>query len=184
MSLFYCQSLKQKSGRAFTLIEASIVLSIVGLVIAALWVAHAKNRKDILLNKEVQGILQIVQNVRSLYRSSYDPSAGQSNISDIASDAGLLAGTEGFTASTVAGRLRGPDGGLFYLNLDSNGIKFGITITSTDDCIRLVSKLTSVGKSEFSYIIYNGSTWVQTFPTIPTPALCTPGTELALGFKF
>jgi type II secretory pathway pseudopilin PulG len=56
----------RQSKRGFNLIEAAIVLGVVGLVIGGIWVAAAKFYEDYKVNKMVEDILTIVRNTERL----------------------------------------------------------------------------------------------------------------------
>lgn len=53
--------------RAFSLIEAAIVLAIVGLVIGGLWAAAASVQRERRLNKIAEQVPLIIENLRRLY---------------------------------------------------------------------------------------------------------------------
>ncbi len=54
--------------RGFSLVEAAIVLGVVGLVIGGIWAAAATMRFNQKMNQEVQGIAFFISQTRSLYK--------------------------------------------------------------------------------------------------------------------
>jgi hypothetical protein len=56
-----------RARRGFNLVEAAIVLGVVGLVIGGIWTAASAVRQKTLINQAVMGMLQIVEKYRSLY---------------------------------------------------------------------------------------------------------------------
>ncbi len=69
--------------RGFNLIEAAIVLAIVGLVVGGIWIAAASVYENMRETKGHQQLLQIVQGVRNLYAGS-NTSAGLNTAAMIA----------------------------------------------------------------------------------------------------
>lgn len=63
---------KNTPQRGFTLVELAIVLAIIGIVIAGIWAAAATVSRRNREAKATQYLLQIVQNVRSLYAKQQD----------------------------------------------------------------------------------------------------------------
>lgn len=57
---------KKKSKNGFNLIEAAIVLGIVGLIVGGIWVAAATVRENMKVNLIVTGVSQTIDNVRRL----------------------------------------------------------------------------------------------------------------------
>ncbi len=54
--------------RGFNLVEAAIVLGVIGLVIGGIWVAASKITNDLKLNQATTGLLLIVDQYRSIYK--------------------------------------------------------------------------------------------------------------------
>lgn len=61
---------KNRAVRAFSLIEAAIVLAIVGLVIGAIWVAANSVRENRQVNKMVEAVLYMTERLNILYRDT------------------------------------------------------------------------------------------------------------------
>ncbi len=55
------------STAAFSLVEAALVLGVIGLVIGGIWVAAAQANNNSKINEVVQGVLQIVEGVRAAH---------------------------------------------------------------------------------------------------------------------
>jgi prepilin-type N-terminal cleavage/methylation domain-containing protein len=61
------KNVSQRRRRGFTLTEAAIVLGIVGLVLAAVWVAASAVYNNMRISQATQQILMIAQAVRSMH---------------------------------------------------------------------------------------------------------------------
>ena len=68
----------QAKRKGFSLIEAAIVLGVVGIVIGAIWVAASAVMENIKVNKTVEGIFTISRNVQSLVSDADAISIGDS----------------------------------------------------------------------------------------------------------
>lgn len=64
--------------KGFSLVEAAIVLGVVGLVVGGIWVGTAKFYEDYKINKTVEGILTIAKNVQDLISVSDSEAIGGS----------------------------------------------------------------------------------------------------------
>ena len=64
--------------RGFSLIEAAIVLAVVGLVLGGIWTAAAKFYEDYKVNNTVDGILMIVRNTQNLINFATAETIGNS----------------------------------------------------------------------------------------------------------
>jgi len=67
----YCKS----GARGFNLVEAAIVLGVVGLVIGGIWVAASTVSENHKINQTITGIGQMTQDFRNMY-SGLEPSPG------------------------------------------------------------------------------------------------------------
>jgi len=75
---------RSASPAAFSLIEAAIVLGIIGLVLGAIWVASAQIRREQLNNTLTTAVLQIVQKIRTNYNIDQYPTSccGSNNVTN------------------------------------------------------------------------------------------------------
>lgn len=62
----FCPLTHHHPHRGFNLIEAAIVLGVVGLVIGGIWVAAAAHQNAFKLNTSISGILTMRQKLASL----------------------------------------------------------------------------------------------------------------------
>lgn len=70
MELIKC---RWRSVRGFNLVEAAIVLGIVGLVIGGIWIAAAHMHSNMRINDTAQGVFQTINNARALLPYSTYP---------------------------------------------------------------------------------------------------------------
>ncbi|MEJ0061952.1 MAG: type 4 pilus major pilin [Alphaproteobacteria bacterium] len=61
---------RRRSAKGFNLIEAAIVLGIVGLVVGGIWVAATSVYTNMRAKRATEQLLSIAQNVRALYATS------------------------------------------------------------------------------------------------------------------
>jgi hypothetical protein len=160
-----------RGKKAFSLIEAAVVLGIIGLVIGGIWVAaasvQAANKRD----DAARAILQIVPIVRNLFKGF-----------EITSDLDITAAV--FRSHTIpgtyidegAGVVRNPWGGTITLALViSNGDPTQVGINMTDvpkaACIEITSRNTDPRVNmDLGAIVINSVTLITTFPNLPTSA--------------
>jgi type II secretory pathway pseudopilin PulG len=79
---------KNRAVRAFSLIEAAIVLAIVGLVIGAIWVAAVTVQEKRQLNQMVEATLFMNDRITTLYKSN--PPAADADITSFMIDADVV----------------------------------------------------------------------------------------------
>lgn len=136
----------QRKRRGFNLIEAAIVLGVVGLVIGGIWVASAAMYESYKVNKTVEGILTIARNVQELisYRDAerlghlYPLSLAARKSSAIPED------------WIKNDNIKSPLGGAVSLrNLtDFNYARFNISLSEVtkSECISLVVRISSISE--------------------------------------
>lgn len=174
--------------RGFNLIEAAIVLAVVGLVIGGIWVAAQGAQQKIRYNQYSKGMLIINENVRNSFKGTdtVTPTylSGYSNLLP-----SLLMGADGFSvAPTPSGGsyLRDPLGNVFYIRIDANRITYDFGPIKNEDCIPLTANVSANAKNHLMSIgLYTTThTWYWTFPFIPTAAQCSGVTGLTFQYKF
>lgn len=79
---------KAQGQRAFSLIEAAIVLAVVGLVIAAIWVAAVTVQQKRQLNQMVEATLFMNDRINALYKSN--PPTADADVTSLMIDAGVV----------------------------------------------------------------------------------------------
>lgn len=173
--------------RGFNLIEAAIVLGVVGLVIGGIWVAAAAVQSNLRESDASKGLLQIVQNVRNLY---YGQSPTTTTVTDITTaliSANAIPGD--FVVSTTAAK--NPFNGDVTVSLtgDPNDtIEISYDAVPQDSCIELTSRNTSLssGIGLTQIVIDNGSatTTVNSFPYLPTAAATDCGDSNDIAWSF
>lgn len=66
--MIFCFSFGRSGGRGFSLIEAAIVLGVVGLVIGGIWVASSVLMERHRVLKAAEGVLQIIERTQRAYK--------------------------------------------------------------------------------------------------------------------
>jgi len=162
--------------KGFSLIEAAIVLGIVGLVIGGIWVAASAVQTNLRESTASQGVLQIVQNVRNLYY-------GQSLTATADIDADLV------SAGAIPGDLlqgtnpRNPWNGAIDIDIVGASFdQFSVAFPSVprDSCVELISRNTnlSTGIGLVSIAVDDGTPTTilaAAMPITPTTAVTTCG---------
>ena len=167
--------IRRKKG--FSLIEAAIVLGIVGLVIGGIWVAASAVQTNLRESTASQGILQVVQNVRNLYY-------GQT-VSATTTGTGLqttLVSAGVFPGDMLQGSTpKNPWNGAVQINISdtSNGYftVYFATIPQSS-CIELISQNTNIssGIGLVNVIVDDGTAaTISTFPISPATAAGSGG---------
>jgi prepilin-type N-terminal cleavage/methylation domain-containing protein len=158
--------------KGFSLIEVAIVLGIIGLVIGGIWVASAAVQTNLREAIASEGLLQIVQNVRSNYNGQ-SPSATADITADLVSTlsipADLLQGTQTRTPWNTA----------ITVALDnSSGLvdRFTVTFAAVPrvSCVELVARNTNItiGTGLVNIVVNGGTaTTLTTFPVDPPTAV-------------
>lgn len=181
--------------KGFNLVEAAIVLGIIGLVIGGIWTAASAVTENNKLRTAISGTQIIVQNTIQLFKESWPPvltsygpftrlggSSGQTP--PLAKTLGILNGTE-FTVS--GDKIEDPWNrpGSVGVDIDINHPNFlGIRTVSvsfsnlkTESCIRLVAGITSAFKNNAMYLGVelpnNPGVLEPSTPFIPTAVQCT-----------
>ena len=133
---------KQKKG--FTLIEAAIVMAIVGLVVGGIWVAASAVQANFRKSNTSQNLLVIVQNMRQLYYGQADCSAAtaQIEISNRVFPADMVQGT-----AAAQDSWGGPVTITCPSAIDSNVSHFDVSFAQvpTAACVELSSRNTEDG---------------------------------------
>ncbi len=138
----------RKRRRGFNLIEAAIVLGVVGLVIGGIWVAAAAVSSTLKINETIKGNLSTVRCIQRLISSADSSSIGAVAIEQTVRDAGCFPANWKASGTGVESPLGGPitvfnfaPDGYFYLQYD------GLT---KSDCTNLVFKMTALADKDAS----------------------------------
>jgi len=191
-----------KTRMGFSLIESAIVLGVVGLVIAGIWVAAASIQENNRFNQTLNGILLMIENIRSSYKGMWPAIVIKYDDAEsllIAREVGKLGKQDGF--SEDGGDIYNPYGGknLILPEINHNwGSNFPdgtpllvvwVAVNNPTLCIKLVSAISSrfQGNGELLGVALpvNDSIAIKTFPIMPTKAQCDiNGWSNTLGFYF
>lgn len=134
----------RKNG--FNLIEAAVVLGVVGLVVGGIWVAAAATKESMKITDTINGVLFMSRNVQQLV--SYRDAAGLSD--DTVMDSMLIA-SQAFPASWVSGAtINHPFGHqITVVNRNDGGpLRFRLDLMqmSVSTCITLITRITGIAR--------------------------------------
>lgn len=184
-----------RKKRGFNLIEAAVVLLVVGLVIGGIWYAAASVQQSQRINNTAAGIIQIAQGARRLFSHNDYPIVASTNVdvSATAAAGGLLPSDFKF----LSGFITSPMGAKIWLRLSCWGAPlssscpmFNVSLytPSSSDCVQLIRRFAGLAKdnSDFLYV-QRGSTSSGSLFLYPpiNPALVTcPADTTYLQFWF
>ncbi len=179
-----------KRQRGFNLIEAAIVLGVVGLVIGGIWVAAAAVQENMRNGDASKGLIQIVQNVRNLYYGQ-TPTATATITTDLISANAIPANfiSNSTTAinpwnGSVAVRITGASAAAY------DQIQIDYVSVPKSSCIALTSQNTNISTGTgLASIIIDATTGgtdatITTFPLTPTTAAADCGSTNTITWKF
>lgn len=132
--------------RGFNLIEAAIVLGVVGLVVGGIWVAAANMYENYKTNKTVEGIFSTSRNIQNLISIRDSEAIGHSVvITSALKDAGV------FPKNWVDGdTVKSNFGGniIVYNRIASGGNRFLILFDgiSPKICVNMLFRVSAIGK--------------------------------------
>lgn len=173
-----------KTKKGFSLIEAAIVLGIVGLVIGGIWVAAAAVTQNMREADASKALIQVIQNVRNLYYGQTPTATG-----DITTDMiSAKAIPSDFVMTTTSAK--NPWSGAVTVSISGASFdKVDIAYASVpkDSCIELTSRntniTTGIGLQQI-VIASTATTTVTTFPYLPTAAAANCGTTNTITWTF
>lgn len=130
----------KKSQRGFSLIEAAIVLAIVGLVIGGIWVAAAAVMDKLKLNDAIKGINFTVSKTQNLFTLQAAAAIGSNMITSTLGDAGGLPAdwiTGGNFAKFPLGKSIAVYNGMGWFNILLDGVP-------KKACIGLITRISAL----------------------------------------
>jgi len=158
-----CMNHTRPLTRGFSLVEAAIVLAVVGVVIGAIWVGAAKMIEDYKVDKTVEGVLEIVRNTQKLISIR---------------DSEVIGNNQRLTATLIASSVQPKDWihgtntiknqfsgkvEVYNLVISDNNFNvrlYGIPVSS---CIALISKIGSTVKQNSTLYSGSGLGYVATY---------------------
>lgn len=176
-----------KAKRGFNLIEAAIVLGVVGLVIGGIWVAAAAVQQNLRNSDASKALIQIIQNTRNLYYGQA-PTATATITTDLIAANAIP--TDFVTNSTTT---RNPWNGTVAVRIAGasyDKIEIDYTAVPKDSCIQLTSRNTNItsgiGLTQMVIDATTGGTdtTVTSFPYLPTAASTNCGTTNTITWQF
>ena len=176
-----------KRQRGFNLIEAAIVLGVVGLVIGGIWVAAAAVQENLRNGDASKGLIQIVQNVRNLYYGQ-TPTATATITTDLISANAIPSNF--ISNSTTA---TNPWNGAIAVRITGasyDQIQIDYVSVPKSSCIALTSQNTNISTGTgLSSVIIDATTGgtdatITTFPLTPTTAAADCGSTNTITWQF
>ncbi len=154
--------------RGFSLIEASIVLGVVGLVIGGVWVASASVRTNMKVSAAQDDILQVVQNVRGLYASGHIANDGEEVFAMFVNmgvfPSGMMSG------AGYANRW----GGAVAIEVADDQLDLGFTNVSKEACVRLAVNMSGSDENDgLSRTTINGTEYTDTVSLASAGTSCS-----------
>ncbi len=191
--MFISKRKNAKARRGFNLIEAAIVLGVVGLIIGGIWVAAAAVQSNMKKSDASRGLIQIVQNVRNLYYGQ-SPTATADITTQLinagALPANFVNGTAGINPWNGAVTVAIAGASFDQVDVTFNGLP-------RDGCIELTSRNTNistgVGLTQMIVDATTGGTDITVsgvgtdttnFPFLPTQAAINCGTANNITWRF
>lgn len=172
---------KAKTRRGFNLVEAAIVLGVIGLVIGGIWVAAAAVQSNLRKSDASKGLIQIVQNVRNLYYGQTPSATG--NITSQLINANAIPGN--FINGTTAVN---PWNGAITVSIATttyDQIDVVLEKLPRDACIELTSRNTNISTGVgLTQISIGTASAITTFPFLPTDAAAACGTSNDVTWRF
>lgn len=164
-----------RKKRGFSLIEAAIVLGVVGLVIGGIWVAAAAVSENRRLNQAVSGTLLLIDRARTRIPTTLEGGAVTLN-HDMAAD--LVSDVDGFSVSAGIG-LISPWNQPVNLGLSSTAVSIFFLSLTKSSCRKLAYAITSRFKdtTDLTIVSASFSSSSKFFTSFPIPVsdstLCT-----------
>jgi len=172
--------------RGFNLVEAAIVLGVIGLVIGGIWVAAAQMQEARRLNQTMSGVLTAIENYRKIYSGfSADQIVAQQGHGYL--DGSAFENIPGYTQTNVLRNPYGNDVDVQIRNYSGMGLNDGIGIAFYDvsfkDCMTLLPRFNAQAIREQLYIVNTAANFHTTFPFTITDADCTNVSHLDFVFR-
>lgn len=168
--------------RGFNLVEAAIVLGIVGLVIGGIWVAASAVQSNLRKSDASKAIIQMVQNVRIMYDGQAPGATG--------SITSAVINAKAVPADFINGtNIINPWNGAVTVSLAQAGsqvdsIDVAFNSMPKDVCIELTSRNTNVSTDIGLTRLLIGTTTVTSFPYLPSTASTDCQTTNTVTWRF
>jgi len=171
--------------RGFSLIEAAIVLGVIGLVIGGIWIGAEAVNRNLKMNNTVNGLISGVQDLRRLYKdvTATDLIAANGHGYVVAA---VLESSPGY--STRPGLTFDPFGNGLDVQIrttaDGDAINVSYYDVSPDFCMQMVPRLSGQNMADELYFIIMPNSDFIAPPAVPTLAQCTGSGSWAIQYFF
>ena len=128
--------------RGFSLVEAAIVLGVVGLVIGGIWIASAKFYEDYKVNKTVSDLHSIVKNVQRLISLRDAEAMGNVSIIPLLKSSNAI--PEDWTDNSSSINIKTPVGGTVWIGSDASYFYFEIHQLTPSICMKIIIQASSI----------------------------------------
>ncbi len=157
--------------RGFNLIEAAVVLGLVGLVVGGIWYASASVYRTKAIKDGIADMLIVHSNTRSLFKGFDMSTTNQRLDGGAARDAGIWRGTTAFrfhNSTLWIGNAYTPWAKQINFRLQNNGLAWDIVTNSTSDCVEFGTRIKSalIRAREVDVYTRAGGTVYETSPTV------------------
>ncbi len=185
--------------RGFNLVEAAIVLGVIGLVIGGIWTAAASVQANMRINKVASDVTVIINNARKIFPLGNFPASGFTNVNTAAFHAGVFPQDFAMQSATSA---VSPEGVIYVLQTSCNASNlcpaFALQIflrnnpgtayrnsLTTSECIAVAQRLNgSADLMRFFVTNVGGMSSVQHYPPVnPITITCSSATGY-LDFRY
>lgn len=196
MGVLACNRQGCCSQRAFSLIEAVIVLSIVAMVLGGIWAAASTVRENLTINETMTGILTTAENIRTTLSAGdaanlpiINPGAGgYRDLTVLCTDGGAAPRT--WIKSSLL--MQDTEGSRFTctLNQSATEIQLSLYSLSRSRCVKLTTAISGRFKNNtyLTNMVVTGSDgtnhFYSAFPLNASGTQCSWNTPLRIDFKF
>lgn len=149
--------------KGFSLIEAAIVLGVVGLVVAGIWIAAAAIKSNMRVGKTAEYIMQAVEGSKRIFPLANYPESGDTDTYYVLKELSIIPKTfvrwpgvwpispeEVVMAFSLFGGQEDPTiRVLVFTNIYTSGLKN--SVLTLDECTRLIRKIVSLNKTNQTF---------------------------------
>ncbi|MGB4967718.1 MAG: prepilin-type N-terminal cleavage/methylation domain-containing protein [Candidatus Saccharimonadales bacterium] len=169
--------------RGFSLIEAAIVLAVVGLVIGGIWVATSSFMQALKVNKTIEGMILIAKKTQDIIDLRSASTIGATFIHEV------IIKADGVPKDWVktSGNLISPFGKTVIIYNKVTWFEIWLKDISRTPCVNILIKFSSMSSSTGGYVeVWPSGLYTHSFPISPNNAgsFCSSTTSNEIRFAF